>query len=106
MATADIDDIYFSSTAPDLKKRKIGVGADPFSTQYAMGMYDEDVTTPKVGYDVPEIEEKEQEIDVPGGAEALDTDIESAAMLFTDQEKEEERKKLSKYVDPLGIQMR
>ena len=105
MATADIDDIYFSSTAPDLKKRKIGVGADPFSTQYAMGMYDEDVTTPKVGYDVPEIEEKEQEIDVPGGAEALDTDIESAAMLFTDQEKEEERKKLSKYVDPLGIQM-
>ena len=104
MATADIDDIYFSSTAPDLKKRKIGVAGDPFSTQYAMGMYDEDVTTPK-GYDVPDIEEKEQEIDVPGGAEALETDIESAAMLFTDEEKEEERKKLSKYVDPLGIQM-
>ena len=57
MATADIDDIYFSSTAPDLKKRKIGVAGDPFSTQYAMGMYDEDVTTPK-GYDVPDIEEK------------------------------------------------
>jgi hypothetical protein len=105
MATADIDDIYFSSTAPDLKKRKIGVEGDPFSTQYAMGMYDEDVTTPKLGYDVPEIEEKEQEIDVPGGAEALDTDIESAAMLFTDEEKEEERKKLSKHVDSLGIQM-
>ena len=101
--TVNIDDIYFSSTAPDLKKRKIGVGADPFSAQYAMGMYDEDVTTPKIGYEVPRVEEKEQEIDVPGGAQALDTDLEEAAMLFTDEEKEKERKKLSKFVDPIGI---
>ena len=56
--TVNIDDIYFSSTAPDLKKRKIGVGAAPFSAQYAMGMYDEDVTTPKLGDEVPRVEEK------------------------------------------------
>ena len=45
----------------------------------------------RIGYEVPKVEEKEQEIDVPGGAQALDTDLEEAAMLFTDEEKEKER---------------
>ena len=103
MATS-LDDIYFSTETTGLDKRKIGVPTDPFGSQYALGMYAEDVTTPK-GYEVPDIEEKEQEIDVPGGAAALDTDIEEAAMLFTDEEKEKERKRLSRFVDPLGIQM-
>ena len=102
---ATIDDIVFSQDIANLGKSKIGVEADPFATQFAASMYDPDLTKPE-GYVVPEIEQKEQVLDVPGGSEPLESDISEAVMLFPEEEKEKERKKLGTYVDPVAAHLR
>ena len=105
MATnTNLNDVFFSQSVSDLGSKKIGVGMDAFESQFAAQMYDPELTKPE-GYEVPEIEEDKQEIDVPGGSQALETDISDAVMLFTDEEKEKERKRLGTYVDPTTAQL-
>ena len=101
----NLSQVFFSDAISNLNKPKIGVEADPFATQFAASMYDPDLTKPE-GYDVPEIEQKEQVLDVPGGSEPLESDISEAVMLFPEEEKEKERKKLGTYVDPVAAQLR
>ena len=105
MATnTNLNDVFFSQSVSNLGSKKIGVGMDAFESQFASQMYDPELTKPE-GYEVPEIEEDKQEIDVPGGSQALETDISDAVMLFTDEEKEKERKRLGTYVDPTTAQL-
>ena len=101
----NLSQVFFSDAISNLNKPKIGVEADPFATQFAASMYDPDLTKPE-GYAVPEIEQKEQVLDVPGGSEPLESDISEAVMLFPEEEKEKERKKLGTYVDPVAAQLR
>ena len=97
MATnTNLNDVFFTSSVSALRNKKISAPTDQFTAGYEQGLYDPDLTKPE-GYKVPEIEEDVQDIDVPGGSRALETNISDAVMLFTDQEKEEERKKLGTY---------
>ena len=105
MATnTDLSDVFFSQSVSNLGNKKIGVGADAFSSQYASQMYDPELTKP-TGYEVPEITEKKQDIDVPGGSDPLSTDLSDAVMLFTDEEKEAERKRLGTSVTGVDAQL-
>ena len=105
MATnTDLSDVFFSQSVSNLGNKKIGVGADAFSSQYASQMYDPELTKP-AGYEVPEITEKKQDIDVPGGSDPLSTDLSDAVMLFTDEEKEAERKRLGTSVTGVDAQL-
>ena len=101
----NLSQVFFSDAIANLGKSKIGVEADPFTMQFAASMYDPDLTKPE-GYTVPEVEQKEQVLDVPGGSEPLESDISEAVMLFPEEEKEKERKKLGTYVDPVAAQLR
>jgi hypothetical protein len=105
MATnTDLSDVFFSQSVSNLGNKKIGVGADAFSSQYTSQMYDPELTKP-TGYEVPEITEKKQDIDVPGGSDPLSTDLSDAVMLFTDEEKEAERKRLGTSVTGVDAQL-
>jgi len=105
MATnTDLSDVFFSQSVSSLNNKKIGVGSDAFSSQYASQMYDPELTKP-TGYDVPEITENKQDIDVPGGSDPLSTDLSDAVMLFTDEEKEAERKRLGTSVTGVDAQL-
>ena len=105
MATnTNLNDVFFTSSVSALRNKKISAPTDQFTAGYEQGLYDPDLTKPE-GYDVPEIEEDVQTIDVPGGSQALDTNISDAVMLFTDQEKEEERKKLGTNVFGVDAQL-
>ena len=99
----NLNDVFFSSDVSQLRNKKISVPTDQFTAGFAQGLYDPELTKPE-GYEVPEIEEDVQNIDVPGGSQALETDISDAVMLFTDEEKEKERKRLGTYVDPTDVQ--
>jgi len=105
MATnTNLDDVFFTSSVSALRNKKISAPTDQFTAGFEQGLYDPDLTKPE-GYEVPEIEEDVQNIDVPGGSQALDTNISDAVMLFTDQEKEEERKKLGTNVFGVDAQL-
>ena len=99
----NLNDVFFSSDVSQLRNKKISVPTDQFTAGFAQGLYDPELTKPE-GYEVHEIEEDVQNIDVPGGSQALETDISDAVMLFTDEEKEKERKRLGTYVDPTDVQ--
>ena len=102
--TTNLDDVFFDSTVTGLGQRQISVPTDAFGLAYTAGMYDPELTKSK-GYDVPDIKEKKQVLDVPGGSKPLDDDISESVMLFG-EEKEEERKKLGAFVDPIAAQLR
>ena len=102
--TTNLDDVFFDSTVTGIGQRQINVPTDAFGLAYTAGMYDPELTKPE-GYDVPDIEEKKQVLDVPGGSKPLDDDISESVMLFG-EEKEEERKKLGAFVDPIAAQLR
>ena len=102
--TADLNDVFFSSDVATLGSKKIGVPTDQFTAGYLQGMYDPELTKPE-GYEVPDIKEEKQVLDVPGGSEPLDADISEAVMLFGEEDKESERKKLGTYADPIAAQL-
>jgi len=84
--TTNLDDVFFDSTVTGLGQRQISVPTDAFGLAYTAGMYDPELTKPE-GYDVPDIKEKKQVLDVPGGSEPLDDDISESVMLFGEEEK-------------------
>ena len=97
------DDFYFDTSVSNIANPKIGVAASPFDQAFEAGLYDADLTKPE-GYEVPEIKESKKEIDVAGGSKALVGDVSQSVLLFSEEEKEKERKRLGTAGDPLNIQ--
>ena len=97
------DDFYFDTSVSNIANPKIGVAASPFDQAFEAGLYDADLTKPE-GYEVPEIKESKKDIDVAGGSKALVGDVSQSVLLFSEEEKEKERKRLGTAGDPLNIQ--
>ena len=97
------DDFYFDTSVSNIANPKIGVAASPFDQAFEAGLYDADLTKPE-GYEVPEIKESKKDIDVAGGSKALSGSVSQNVLLFSEEEKEKERKRLGTAGDPLNIQ--
>ena len=96
-------DYYFDTSVSNVANPTIGVAATPFDIAFEQGLYDQDLTKPE-GYETPEIKEATKPIDVAGGSKALEGSVDQNVLLFSEEEKEKERKKLGTIGDPLDIQ--
>ena len=103
MAKTVENDFYFDTNVSNIANPKIGVAPSPFDTAFEQGLYEADLTKPE-GYETPEIKEATKPIDVAGGSKALEGSVDQNVLLFSEEEKEKERKKLGIAGDPFDIQ--